>query len=269
MTSGVERLAKVAWIEEGQTAHEFVGAFVTGLNADGTVRVSYLDEEHPSVAAMSYYVNRQIGDNVVIRSNGDHWIVLGRIGLEDVIEVPVPPGDPGGPGPTLLPSSFKNYAATEYGPGTWLFDRPFNIAKQIQGYNGGFWPALVGYDAGPWACGYYFGETLRDAFITNTITKAEIKFKRSAETAGNPAAITPKIYFHQLASAGADLVVTSIGPYNGPALTRGAEGWFEIPPLMFGSATSWRGFYIASEDTSAVDFLICDPAVTGEVRTTL
>jgi hypothetical protein len=87
--SGVYDLAKASAPEEGQEAHEFTGAFVISVNGDGTVGLNYLGEEHPYVEALSSYMDRQIGDLVLVRSMGDHWTVIGRVG--DAFQVYIPP----------------------------------------------------------------------------------------------------------------------------------------------------------------------------------
>ena len=261
--SGVLRLAKVAWQEEGQTAHEFTGAFITGVNSDGTVRVSYLDEEHPSVAAMSYYTNRQIGDNVLIRSNGDHWIVLGRIGFEDVLSIP--PSAPVLPTiGTLLPYTSTRFHAHLYSGTTWLFDEPTMITPMAQGQD----PATD-----RWASAWYFNQVLRDAIIAGSFSKVEIKFVRNTSVHGSSGAVSPVIYMHTLPQPTSDLIVTNTGPFTGPALTRGAEGWWEMPTTLVDSikgGANWRGFYIESISTS--NYFLCKAGIgagtTGEVRTT-
>ena len=94
--NGPESLAKAAWSEVGQEAHEFNGAVVTSVNADGTVNLSYLGEDHFAIEAMNSYLERQVGDFVLVRSHGDHWTVLGKLGNEyspqdHVIFPPIPP----------------------------------------------------------------------------------------------------------------------------------------------------------------------------------
>lgn len=104
--SGAEDLAKAASIEEGQEAHEFNGAFITSVNDDGTVNLNYLGGDHQHVVVMNSYVDRKVGDFVLVRSNGDHWIVLGKVGapLDITAQVTFPP-PPIIPDPPVMPPS--------------------------------------------------------------------------------------------------------------------------------------------------------------------
>jgi hypothetical protein len=107
--SGAEQLAKAAWFEQGQEVHEFNGATVTNINTDGTVNLNYLGEDHLNIAAMSSYLDRKTGDFVIIRSNGDHWIVIGKVGVEydpqDHVVIPPIPTIPPIPAAPVMPPS--------------------------------------------------------------------------------------------------------------------------------------------------------------------
>lgn len=96
--TGAEQLAKAAWIEDGQEVHEFNGATVTSVNPDGTVNLNYLGENHLNITAMTSYLDRHSGDFVIVRSNGDHWIVIGKVGIEydpqSHVVIPPIPGTP-------------------------------------------------------------------------------------------------------------------------------------------------------------------------------
>ena len=116
--SGVYDLAKASAPVEGQEAHEFTGAFVISVNGDGTVGLNYLGEVHPYVEALASYMDRQIGDLVLVRSMGDHWTVIGRVG--DAFEVYIPPQ------PTVPPAHGHPYTDITSPPPqvTWSLSAP-------------------------------------------------------------------------------------------------------------------------------------------------
>jgi hypothetical protein len=142
MSSGVERLAKVAWMEEGQDAHEFTGSYVTSVNADGTVALSYLGEVHPYVEALASYTDRQIGDLVIVRSNGDHWTVIGKVGPEWTVEIP--------PFPTVPPVHQHPYTDIQSPPPTvtWGLTDP----SPMTGWNVIITGAIWGHNDGRIYC---------------------------------------------------------------------------------------------------------------------
>jgi hypothetical protein len=162
----------------------------------------------------------------------------------------------------MTPTSSKAYKGTGFIMGYFL-DQPSGTTKRPQGYNTGY----SGLATGIWGTGYFYGTALEAKIQAKKPSKVEVRFVRSTETHGSSGTVTPRIYLHIHTSAPSDELILTEGPYTGPALKRGQEGWLQVPQagIDYIYAGNSRGFAISSD--SEDDFFLAATG-TGEVRIT-
>lgn len=285
---GIDKFARIAQDtrSKGQEAHEFTGAIVSGINADGTVDLRYLGEDHPSIDCMANYTNRLVGDVVMVRDNGIMWMVLGKIGGENesVPNISWGNGNPVGSDWSAAATSIKVRENQIYIQGT-AFSSSVPTPQAIhepssdRAYQGGVWNhAFSGrpaqgiessglFGSGTWAGGWYYDNRIIDAVTPKAVRSMELRIERGAEPFGLDEAIVPKIYVHNSANAAATEPANVAGPYYGTPLEIGQSAWWQVPAAVIAlfNTSAIKGFHIKAD--TADEFMVM-AEYCGQVRIT-
>jgi len=282
--SGLENFVNAA---AGSASGEqtFYGAEVTGMNSDGTVDLRYLGEDHPGIDCLSSYTNRVSGDLVVVRSDGVHWIVMGKLGneVDSSPNLSWGNGNPYGsdwavatdirvrPGQVYIKGTAlaaDNYTVTPQAIIEQQFDRAFQSNSWNHAFSGR--PAqgveeITGlFGSGAWSGGWYYQSDIFNAVQAKTVRSMEFRIERGAEPWGLDEAVTPWIYAHNDSVQGTSLSFV-LGPYAGTPLQIGQSAWWQVPQVMidmFNAGTA-KGFGVSSSKPE--EFMVFAD-MAGDVR---
>jgi hypothetical protein len=269
----------------GPAEKTFYGAQVTGVNGDGTVDLRYLGGDHAGIDCLASYTNRTSGDVVVVRSDGIHWLVIGKLGAE-VNSIPNISWGNGSP----VGSDWASSTAVKVRPGqiyiqgsgmaadnTYVTPQAIIPASFDRAFQGNLWnhafsgrPAqgqevVTGlFGSGVWSGGWYYSTDLTNAVQAKTVKRMELRIERGAEPWGLDEPVIPWIYAHDDNAQGTSLSFVA-GPYAGTPLAIGQSAWWQVPDAIITmlNASTAAGFGIAS--SLPEEFMVM-AELAGDVR---